>query len=131
MRPWTCSGHNLHCLLNAACLYYYYSAVSVTVLGQTFRPKDVVCLEAPSDEHYPTFGQVVRVLVPEDFKFLVVRKLITTSYSSHFNAYHVIQSDPNHYVIVSVPELALHEVFCLYKSSFIVIRSCCHVDLLI
>lgn len=99
------------------------------MLGQTFRPRDIVCIQAPSDEGYPTFAEVMWILIPEDFKFLVVRKMTTTSYSSHFNAYHVVESTA--YSIVSVTELALHETFCLYKSSFIVLRSCCHVEVMI
>ena len=73
-------------------MYVMYSAASISVLGQIFRPGDFVCLEMPSDDNYPTFGQIVFIIVPEDFKLLIVKKLKTESYSAHLNAYSVITS---------------------------------------
>ena len=58
-------------------------------LGQKFRGGDVVCLQAPLDISCPTFGQKIWILVPEDLKILVVKKLRTEAYLSNYNAYHI------------------------------------------
>ena len=109
--------------------FFSNSATHVTILGQTFNPGDIVCLEAPNDSDYPVFAQVLAIIVPDDNKFLLVRKLLTQLYSSHLNAYKV--SKLSCFNIVTVSELALHDVFSIYKSSYIVVRSCCNVELLV
>ena len=88
-----------------------------------------MCLEAPSDSGYPGFAKVLSIIVPDDNKFLLVRKLLTQSYSSHLNAYEISKSLD--FELVSVSDLALHDVFSVYGSSYIVVRSCCAVDLFI
>ena len=104
----------------------------MSVLGQKFHRGVVVCLKAPSNSDFPEFGEVSHVLVPEETILLLVRKYHTDCYCSHYNAYCVTKSAD--YILVSVPELALHDVFHPYNVSssyFIVIRSCCHIEVCI
>ena len=54
-------------------------AASVTVLGQEFRGGDVVCLQAPSDVSFPTFGQIIWNPVSEELKILVENRGIFES----------------------------------------------------
>ena len=106
------------------------SAAYVSVLRQTFRPGVIVCLKAPSDADFPEFGEIIQVFVPEESKLLLVRKLLTDCYCEHYNSYSVNKSSS--YALTSVGELAIHDVFHLYRSSasyFIVIRSCNHVEM--
>ena len=99
------------------------------MLGQEFRGGDVVCLQAPSNVSFPTFGQIIWILVPEDLKILVVKKLRTEAYLSHYNAYHINGS--TEYATIFLSELVIHEAFTLHKSSLVVLRSCCHVELFV
>ena len=104
----------------------------VSVLGHTFKSGVVVCLRAPSDNEYPQFGEIVHVFVPDESKVFLVRELITESYCSHYNSYNV--SKTSSFTALTVDELALHDVFHIYKLSslyYITIRSCCHVELFI
>lgn len=76
------------------------------------------------------FGQVAQILVPCDFKFLLVRKYFTTRYSQHYHAYHV-EKTPD-FSVVNITDLAIHEVFHVYKllsCEYVTVRSCNHVDL--
>ncbi len=107
----------------------FYSAAYVSVLGQTFSPGVIVCLKAPSDADFPEFGGVTHVFVPDESKLLLVRKLYTDCYCEHYNAYSINKS---FYTFISVGELAIHDVFHLYRSSahsFVVVRSCHHVEM--
>ena len=107
-----------------------YSAAHVSVLGQTFQPGVVVCLKAPSDVDFPEFGEVTQVLVPDESKLLLVKKLHTECYSELYNAYSVNKSQ--NYALTSIGELAIHDVYHLYRSSselFVVVRSCNHVEM--
>ena len=67
----------------------------------------------------------MHILVP---KLFVIRKLLTNSYSSHFNAYAITRTLDHG--LIDVSELALHDVFSVYNSLYIVICSCCNVDFL-
>ena len=42
----------------------------------------VVCTKAPSNEHFPEFGQVAVIFVPEESKLLLINKFNTNFYSS-------------------------------------------------
>ena len=106
------------------------SATSITVLGTKFHPGALVCLKVPADEDYPLFAEVKYIFVPDDTKLLLVKKLSTTSFSNHYNAYHV--SPTPSYCLVNVTDLALHQVFylCTIGSAYYVtIKSCHHVEL--
>lgn len=108
------------------------SVQSVSVLGQEFRPGVCVCIQAPCDEDYPKFAQVVHVLLVEELKMLLLRTFTTDFYSHHHNAYCVTKTSDH--IIVEIHELALHDVFSIYmlaSTSYIVIRSCCHSDVFI
>lgn len=102
------------------------------MLGQDFHQGVCVCLQAPSDDSYPKFACVTQVLVPEGSKLLLVRLLKTDSYSQHRNAYCVSMAPD--YAIISITELALHDVFTMYtisSVSYMIIRSCCHVEMFV
>lgn len=112
--------------------YLLFSASSVSVLGQDFRPGVTVCLQAPCDDDYPKFARVMHVLVPEEFRLLLVRVFNTESYSQHHNAYCVTMT--SHYAVIRIDELALHDIFNIYilsSISYVVVRSCCHIELFV
>ena len=109
-----------------------YSAHSVSVLGQDFRPGVCVCIQAPSDNDYPVFASVMYVLVPDELKFLLISIYDTQSYSQHHNAYCVTKTSK--YSVVCISELAIHDVFETYilsSGSYVVIRSCCHTEVFV
>jgi hypothetical protein len=92
----------------------------------------MVCVRAPSDDSYPLFGEVTRIILHEDSKLLLIQEYEVEHYSHHFSAYKVTKS--NNYSLVCVTKLALHQVFHRYfhgLSSFIVIKSCSHVELFV
>lgn len=107
------------------------------MLGQDFHPGVIVlvCLKSPSDYDFPEFGEIIYVLVPDESKLLVVKRLCTDYYSQHYNAYCVTKS--SNFALVDVGELAIHDVFHLYRLSsdssqyYIVVRSCNHVEVCI
>lgn len=104
----------------------------MSVLGKKFCRGVVVCLKAPCDNDFPVFGEITHILVPEESKLLLVKKFDTGSYSKHSNAYCVTKS--TNFTVVSVDQLALHEVFHPYNvlsSYYIVVRSSSHVELCI
>lgn len=107
-----------------------YSATSLTVAGMELHRGAVVCVKPPCDDDFPEFCEVEYVLVPDGHKSLLVKKLYTSTYSHHFNAYTV--KPTFNYSIVSVADLALHQVFYRYKlgdTSYIPVKSCHHVEL--
>ena len=112
--------------------FYSSSTAQVSVLGQTFHPGVIVCLKSPTDSELPEFGEVIHILVPEESKLLVVRRVYSNYYSGHYNAYAVHKSSDT--AMVNVCDLALHDVFHLYKLSsmyYVVVRSCNHVEICI
>ena len=113
-------------------LYLINSAVCVSVLGKEFTQGCVVCLRAPSDEELPVFGLVEYILVPDDLKYLVVRQYSTDYYCQHLNAYCVNKASI--FSLISVSDLSIHDIFHVYSfksESYVVVRSCHHVDLFI
>lgn len=86
-----------------------------------------MCLKPPSDDDYPIFGRVAHIIILEDIKMLLVQVLSTELFDNHRNAYKVtVTSD---FQLVNITDLGIHDVFVLHKSSYIVVRSCCHVEL--
>ena len=108
-----------------------YGASSVSCLGQEFRPGAMVCVQKPSDSEYPVFGEVQHIIVVDDIKYLAV-ELHSSEFSFHYFAYKV--SSNHSFQIVPITKLALHQVYHKYNVSsytFVVIRSCDHIELLI
>ena len=107
-----------------------YSATSLTVAGMELHRGAVVCVKPPCDDAFPEFSEVKYVLVPDGHKSLLVKKLYTSTYSNHFSAY-IVEATLN-WSIVSVADLALHQVFYRYQLgdvSYIPVKSCHHVEL--
>lgn len=108
---------------------FYFSAKAVTVLGKEFRPGAIVCLSPPSNLECPTFGEIIRIFVPEDTKQLLVQLYNTETYSSHYNAYEVVKT--NQFNIISITHLGIHEVYhkyCVSRHLYVVVKSYHHVD---
>lgn len=77
-RPNNYFGHSLHNRY-----FNPYSAVHASVLGQDFHPGVIVCLKSPSDYDFPEFGEIIYVLVPDESKLLVVKRLCTVNTIMH------------------------------------------------
>ena len=72
---------------------------------------------------------MVYILVPEELKVLLLRLYSTDGYSQHMNAYTVTPTTS--YDVIRIHELALHDVFTVHtlsSLSYVVVRSCCHVE---
>lgn len=52
------------------------STLSASVMGQEFYPGVVVCVQTPG---YPKFAEVIHLIIPEDFKLLLVTPTIIHS----------------------------------------------------
>ena len=92
----------------------------------------MVCVKRPSDDDYPDFGEVSRVLIHEEAKYLVLKKFATVTFSHHYFAYEVAPLQD--YMLLSVCDLAIHQVFHKYYAQsnfYVVVRSCDHVELLV
>lgn len=108
---------------------FFFSAKSVTVLGKEFRPGAIVCLNPPSDLECPTFGEIVRIFVPNHTKNLLIHLYNTETYSSHFNSYQVVKTPQ--FSMVSINQLGIHEAYHKYTVShhlYVVIKSHYHVE---
>ena len=92
----------------------------------------MVCTKRPSDADYPNFGEVSHILVHEEAKYLVLKRYVTLDFSQHYFAYHIESSEDS--MLLCICDLAMHQVFHKYhvdSRSYVVIRSCDHVELLI
>ena len=89
----------------------------------------MVCVTPPTSLELPTFGEVVRVLIHDDTKELLLCLYNTEAYSQHFNAYQVVKS--NQFSLVSITQLGIFEVYHKYSvssHSYVVIKSYHHVE---
>ena len=96
---------------------------------EEFRPGAVVCVNPPTNSEYPTFGEIVRIFVPDDSRQLLLHLYNTETYSLHFNAYQIVQS--NQFSVISIGQLGIHEVYHRYVVSphtYIMIKSYHHVE---
>ena len=109
------------------------STRSLSCLGQEFRRGAVVCTKQPCDEDYPEFMEVSHVLVHEEAKYLVLKKLETVSFSHHYFAYPLETLEDYTCMLLSVCNLALQvfHKYCIGSSFYVVVRSCDHVEFLI
>ena len=87
-----------------------------------------MCVNPPTNSEHPTFGEIVRILylmTQNNFCFVCT----SHTYSSHFNAYQVVQN--NQFNIISVSQLGIYEVYHKYIVSpylYVVIKSYHHVE---
>lgn len=89
----------------------------------------MVCVTPPTSMELPTFGEVVRVLIHDHTKLLLLCLYNTEAYSPHFNAYQVVKS--NQFILLSITQLGIFEVYHKYSippHSYIVIKSYHHVE---
>ena len=106
-----------------------FSASSIKVSGKEFRPGAIVCTIAPSDSAYPTFGEIVRVFVPNGARQFLINLYKTELFSFHYNAYKVVKT--NMFEVICISQLKLHEAFhkyCVSSSLYVVIKSFHHVE---
>ena len=108
----------------AAHLFYSTcNAVSVSCLGQEFRSGAIVCTKRPSDNDFPEFGEVVKILLHEDAKYLLLKKMNTICFSHHYYSYKI---EPLiECTLVLICSLSLHQVFHKYYANseyFVVVR---------
>ena len=84
----------------------------------------MVCVTPPTSLELPTFGEVVRIFVPDDTKQLLLRLYNTEAYSPHFNSYQVVKT--NQFTLIPIAQLGIFEVYHKYyvsPHSYIVIKS--------
>ena len=94
------------------------------MLGVQFRPGAVVCLETPSHDDYPVFGEIKNILLSEDNKILLVRLCETTCFYHHYFAYCITLTDK--YATVDIVSLKIHEVYHRYyvnSNTYVSVRS--------
>ena len=99
------------------------------VFGKEFRPCAMVCVNPPTSLELPTFGEVVRIFVPDDTKQLLLCLYNTEAYSPHFNSYQVVKT--NKFSLISITELGIFEVYHKYSvspHSYVVIKSYHHIE---
>lgn len=103
----------------------------MSCVGQEFRPGAMVCMQKPSDNEYPVFGEIKHIIIVDDVKYLAV-ELYSSEFCFHYFAYKVCSILS--FQIVPITKLVIHQVYHKYSVSFhnfVVIRSCDHIELLI
>ena len=103
----------------------------MSCVGQEFRPGAMVCMQKPSDNEYPVFGEIKHIIIVDDVKYLAV-ELYSSEFCFHYFAYKVCSILS--FQIIPITKLAIHQVYHKYSVSFhnfVVIRSCDHIELLI
>ena len=98
-------------------------------MGKEFRPGAIVCTTPPSNLDYPTFGEIIRIFIPNDTKQFLVSLYHTEKYSAHFNSYQVVKT--NQFSIISIRKLAIHDVYHKYfvpPHMYVVIKSYHHIE---
>ena len=125
----------LHCysqlLVNLSITFYlsFYSTKTVTILGKEFRPGAIICITPPSNLAYPTFGEIIQILLSNESKQFLVCLYHTETYSAHFNLYQVVKI--NQFSIICVNKLGIHEVYHKYfvpPRMYVVVKSYHHIE---
>lgn len=90
-------------------------------------------MKRPEDHDYPEFGEIMKILLHEDAKYLLLKQYFTVSFSHHYYSYEV--EPTTDYKLTPIGSIALHQVFhkyCVNSGCFVVVvRSCDHVELFV
>ena len=95
------------------------------MLGVQFRTGALVCLEAPSYDDFPAFGEIKTIICSEDNKYFLVRLFETVYFYHHYFAYCITLTDD--FSMVNVTSLKIHEVYHRYyvnSNTYVSVRSC-------